>query len=325
MPVPIVNPAPGWFSTTTACPQRLARRSASWRVTMSWKVPAPPVTMRTGFTGQVCALAAAATPPATSKAQRRRSDAFMAASIKGLEDLDARDAGERLLAGPLRRIPQRRAGDALGTMEERLAHGDDERQRGQLAFDRHARAQPLVAHDDRGAVDAQRLALARNEEQEPYLRALHDVAQGVRAAVARAVRDGERALVEHGDEAGRVAFGRDVHVPGCVCRGDEGEAALGEEGAAGSVERRALLREHTRARRAERLAHACLARHHIAELESHATHVDSAGAVTQSSGFPRDMNFGYRSSGHPWSCATSSTSPSSPSTATSAALRKRSG
>src|SRR2546430_8340124 len=58
MPVPIVPPAPGWFSITTGCPQYSESFWPNVRARMSVALPAVNGTMiLTGFVGHVCALA----------------------------------------------------------------------------------------------------------------------------------------------------------------------------------------------------------------------------------------------------------------------------
>ena len=62
----------------------------------------------------------------------------------------------------------------------------------------------------RAAVDAERVADAGDEEEQPDARVGEEVRQRVGEPVARAVGDQQRALVEDADEAGRVAARRDV-------------------------------------------------------------------------------------------------------------------
>src|SRR5437763_17125492 len=58
MPVPIVPPAPGWFSMTTGCPQYSESFCPNVRARMSVALPAVNGTMIfTGFVGHACALA----------------------------------------------------------------------------------------------------------------------------------------------------------------------------------------------------------------------------------------------------------------------------
>ena len=73
-----------------------------------------------------------------------------------------------------------------------------------------------IGDDRRATVDAERVADAGNEEQQPDVRVREDVAQRVREPVAGALRDEQRALVEDADEAGRVATR--AHVAGAVGR-----------------------------------------------------------------------------------------------------------
>ena len=63
------------------------------------------------------------------------------------------------------------------------------------------------------AVDAQGLGHARDEEQQPDVRVVDDVALAIQAVVARPVGDRERPLVEHLNEARRVAARRVVGEP----------------------------------------------------------------------------------------------------------------
>ena len=62
------------------------------------------------------------------------------------------------------------------------------------------------------AVDAQRVAAARDQEDQAHVRVGEDVAEAVGAPVAGPLGDRDRAVVEDVDEAGRVALGRDVAV-----------------------------------------------------------------------------------------------------------------
>ena len=62
----------------------------------------------------------------------------------------------------------------------------------------------------RAAVDAQRAAGARNQEQQRHPRIAHDVAQGIDAVVAAAIRHHQRLLVINPDKAGQIAARRAI-------------------------------------------------------------------------------------------------------------------
>jgi len=72
----------------------------------------------------------------------------------------------------------------------------------------------LVADDPRAPVHTQRLLAPGDQEDQPDVRVLEDVAHAVEPLVADPVGNREVVLVEHADEAGRIALGRDVAAAG---------------------------------------------------------------------------------------------------------------
>src|SRR5688572_32368740 len=66
----------------------------------------------------------------------------------------------------LRRVPQLRAEDGAGALEEHRVDVDHDHRARQLAVHAEALEQPRVGADLRAPVDPQRLAAARNEEKQ---------------------------------------------------------------------------------------------------------------------------------------------------------------
>ena len=121
----------------------------------------------------------------------------------------------RASAAAARRRPQQAAAQALtaigdvGQSGRRPPPRDHERRARRLADGRqalHGRSS-AGSRDPRAAVHAQRLAAARDQEQQAGVAVGDDVAEGVEAPVAGGVGDGEVVVVEHADEARRPPRG----------------------------------------------------------------------------------------------------------------------
>src|SRR5689334_18708252 len=139
-------------------------------------------------------------------------------------------------------------------MQESLLDIDPDGDHGPLAVDLGLRQQRLVADDGRLAVDPEGVVESRDEEQQADRRVLHDVAHGVEPVVARAVRDDQRTVVEHLDEAGRIAARRDVGAAALAAGPDAQEGRPGDEVAAVAIERGQRLADRQIHRRAEEIA-----------------------------------------------------------------------
>src|SRR5258708_5775485 len=106
-------------------------------------------------------------------------------------------------------------------MEKALLDRDDDRELRALALDRHLLQQLLVLNDLGGSIDPERLANAGNQKDRTSVRVVEDIRQPVETLVPPSVGDRDRLVVENGDEAGRVAFGRHVASAGRAGRREE--------------------------------------------------------------------------------------------------------
>jgi len=105
-----------------------------------------------------------------------------------------------------------------------------------------------------GAVDPQRVASARDHEDQSDVRVVQDVARSVDAAVAGTIQDRDRALVEHVRESRRVAPGADVAGPVRRRGRHEAQRRGGEPLPVQLVQRRTRLVRDPRDRRSHQLA-----------------------------------------------------------------------
>src|SRR3954466_6384615 len=106
-------------------------------------------------------------------------------------------------------LPQPRAQEGLGAVEEQVVDLDDHREQRAVPLDLHLVEERRVAHQPGAAVDAQRVAAARDEEVQADVGVLEDVAVAVGAAVPRPLRERDGPLVEDVHELpGRVALRR---------------------------------------------------------------------------------------------------------------------
>ena len=96
---------------------------------------------------------------------------------------------------------------------------------------------------------------------------LQEVAHAVEPLVARPVRDDEPMLVEHLDESGRIALGRDVAPSARARRRDQHERRPGDERPAVGVEVRDLLADRQLARPADDRAERFFRRDGVAERD----------------------------------------------------------
>src|SRR5438445_10995076 len=148
------------------------------------------------------------------------------------------EGGKLLRVGPGRGVPQARPEEGLRAVEVGLLDLDADPHLGQLAVHGRAREDLLVADDGGAPIDAERVPAPGHEEDQPHVRVLDDVAEPVDAIVPRAVRDHEVRLVQHQHEAGLVALGRHVTLPGGVRGREQEERRGGDEGARVLVEGR---------------------------------------------------------------------------------------
>jgi hypothetical protein len=115
---------------------------------------------------------------------------------------------------------------------------DDEGQRGPMPVDDEVVEERGLAHERRATVDAQRVAAAGHDEEQPDVGVLEHVVPAVDAAVAGPVRDRHRRLVDHEHGAGGVALGRHGAPAGGVRRRDEHERGRRDPGAVDGVQHR---------------------------------------------------------------------------------------
>jgi hypothetical protein len=87
------------------------------------------------------------------------------------------------------------------------------RQVGRASLDGHRRAQRPIPHDLRLAADAERVAAAWQQENQPDVRVLQNVAEGIDPAIAEPVGNRQRVFVEDLNEAGRSPFGEMSRMP----------------------------------------------------------------------------------------------------------------
>src|SRR6266567_1902425 len=153
------------------------------------------------------------------------------------------EGGKLLRVGPGRGVPQARPEEGLRAVEVGLLDLDADPHLGQLAVHGRAREDLLVADDGGAPIDAERVPAPGHEEDQPHVRVLDDVTEPVDAIVPRAVGHHEVRLVQHQHEAGLVALGRHVTLPGGVRGREQEERRGGDEGTRVLVERRLAL-EH---------------------------------------------------------------------------------
>ena len=109
-----------------------------------------------------------------------------------------------------RGVPELRTHERLRAVGEHLLDVDEDPELRHLALDRARGEKLLVRHERRTPVDAQGVADAGDDEEEPDVRVRKNVPQRVREPVPGALGEEERPFVEDADEAGRVAPRADV-------------------------------------------------------------------------------------------------------------------
>ncbi|HWN49703.1 MAG TPA: hypothetical protein VNO18_07735 [Xanthobacteraceae bacterium] len=114
-------------------------------------------------------------------------------------------------------------------MEERALDRHDERQLGCAAIHGHGVSDVEIADDESASEDAQRLAPARNKENQTDTWILQNVEKGVDAAIARTIRDNHGRVVEDANEPRRVPFGGKVDRTMCVRGTDHDKRRAGDE------------------------------------------------------------------------------------------------
>ena len=129
-----------------------------------------------------------------------------------------------------RRVPQARAQQRARALEVHRLHFDHQHRARQLAVHAEAFQQRRIGADAAQAVDAQRLAHARHQEQQGDAWVGQDVAQAVDAVVAAPVGQQQGFLVLDHDESGWVAARRGVQAVRSR-RGQHGEGRGLDEGA----------------------------------------------------------------------------------------------
>ena len=140
---------------------------------------------------------------------------------------DLRRAGQAVDCRPLVWLPEVRALERLGTVQEASSISTPIATPGNLpswASD-SSRAGSRVRH---ATVQSQRLLQAGDQEQQACAAGRLDVLQGEHKLVAGCVRDRQAPLVEHLDEARVAALGRDVAAApaSAVATSTKGERAM---------------------------------------------------------------------------------------------------
>src|SRR5215469_15104297 len=115
--------------------------------------------------------------------------------------------GEGRAGRPALMLPQARADEGLGAVEEALRHREPDRHFRRLA----ARTQPLeqrrIHRELCFAADPQGLGIGRYDEEKPDMRVGEDVLQTEEEIVARAVGNEQRLAILDQDEARIIALG----------------------------------------------------------------------------------------------------------------------
>jgi hypothetical protein len=101
-------------------------------------------------------------------------------------------------------------------MEEDFLDRHDDRELRRPSLDRHLVNKPSVPRDERGATDAKRLRLARDQEEEADMRGAEQVRERNSHPVARPLGDGQCGVVENAHEPGGIALRGDVQLPSLV-------------------------------------------------------------------------------------------------------------
>ena len=145
--------------------------------------------------------------------------------------------GRQLLGGkPVIGRPQLGPPQRLGAVHVRLVDRHDDRDPRRLPVDGNAPAQVGIRDELGGAVDAQCLVEAGDEEQQRNVRIGHEVLERVEAVVARQVGPRQSVFVENLHEPRRSTLGRSVaHAVGIGGRQHE-ERRLGDEVRAVDIE-----------------------------------------------------------------------------------------
>src|ERR1700689_380955 len=115
--------------------------------------------------------------------------------------------GNFLASGPRLRLPQLRADEGLGAVEETLTHGNPYRQQRRRAASTEPNEQARIVRQLRGPVDAKGLVSAGHEKNNSDLRIGQNVPQTEHQSIALPFRDQERAIVFDDNEARAVALG----------------------------------------------------------------------------------------------------------------------
>jgi len=166
------------------------------------------------------------------------------------------------------RVPQIRADQRLRALRVGPLDLDHDAQPRRPAVD-STRRQQLGVLDHAGAtVHAERVADAGDQEHQPHVRVLEDVAKRIRDSVAGTIGDQQRAPVEDANEAGRVTARR--HVAATVQRRgrDAQERGLLDEPAGERVDVVGYLADDHLGGRADHLAklHFCPDRAHASTI-----------------------------------------------------------
>ena len=121
-------------------------------------------------------------------------------------------------------------------MHEGLLDGDDENEVGILAVHREPALQGAVAHNFALSTDTQRIAIARDQEQQPYVWMRKQILERVEPMVPRTVRDGQRLIVQNHHERRRIALGREVETSVSASGSNQEERARRDESAADVID-----------------------------------------------------------------------------------------
>src|ERR1044072_7051764 len=148
-------------------------------------------------------------------------------------------------------MPQARTNEGLGAVKEALLDLNTDRDERHLALGDASLEQGGVACNPRLPVDSQCFFTAGHHEDQADVRVREQIEHAVKTLVARALRDDEPSIVEHLDEAGRVAFRRYVAASAGIRRRRQQEWRLRNERAGVWVERVLYLLHRARTGRAD--------------------------------------------------------------------------
>src|SRR5215208_4076544 len=100
-----------------------------------------------------------------------------------------------------------------------------------LAIDCHFLAEIDIPDDNCPAANAKCVGDAGDDEDQSDIRVAQHVPECVETTITQPIGDGDRAFVQHFDEAGRITFWRDIEHATFSRRGDENKGRVRNEAA----------------------------------------------------------------------------------------------